>query len=138
MESWSQLFLSCKEGSTFEFSNKQLEKSALQWVSVLLAFAGQEQGRELLGLSILYMLELTVLTLSPFQQVLQDTPKAKSHPNAWCSHDSVYSLWVCTRNIPRVNYVEIKIYIYICSKLCFLRHYLTLEKKNCIDIVGTV
>lgn len=50
MECWNQLFLSCKEGSKFEFMTKQLEKSALQWVSVLLAFAGQEAGREHLGL----------------------------------------------------------------------------------------
>ncbi|XP_054269834.1 uncharacterized protein LOC128991115 [Macrosteles quadrilineatus] len=49
MECWNQLFLGCKEGSRFEFPNKHLEKSALQWVSVLLSFAGHENGRELIG-----------------------------------------------------------------------------------------
>ncbi|KAG8256605.1 hypothetical protein J6590_064736 [Homalodisca vitripennis] len=49
LECWNQLFIGCQEGPNFEFMNKQQEKSALHWVSVLLAFAGHEAGREHLG-----------------------------------------------------------------------------------------
>uniref|UniRef100_A0A1B6BYF0 Neurochondrin n=2 Tax=Clastoptera arizonana TaxID=38151 RepID=A0A1B6BYF0_9HEMI len=49
LECWKQIFSSCHYEIEFEFPNKQLEKSAHNWVSILLAFTGHEEGRSSLG-----------------------------------------------------------------------------------------
>uniref|UniRef100_A0A1B6MPX7 Protein SAAL1 n=1 Tax=Graphocephala atropunctata TaxID=36148 RepID=A0A1B6MPX7_9HEMI len=61
LECWNQLFRSCQEGSKFEFSNKKQEKTALHWVSVLLAFAGHEGGRDQLGRKARHINRILVL-----------------------------------------------------------------------------
>uniref|UniRef100_A0A1B6F151 Protein SAAL1 n=1 Tax=Cuerna arida TaxID=1464854 RepID=A0A1B6F151_9HEMI len=61
LECWNQLFISCQDGSNFEFMNKQQEKSALHWVSILLAFAGHEAGREHLGKRARHIIRTLIL-----------------------------------------------------------------------------